>query len=583
MEQLISTATKRNWNKLNTLNIEDKLTSRANKKRSRKRLLPLEYFTNTENVEKVKRFVDEILEQAFKVEDVLYSLALNLLEKRGLTVNGVSRKKNIEALINEYKHYQKIDCVYKYPIPLDEVDLLGLIYQSLQIEGDKNQSGMYYTPRHIVREMLSNLQFSGNEAVLDPCCGSSMFLLCIDNIEPEQLYGLDCDPLAVMISKCNLVMKYPTHEFTPQIDLQDYFALDSQRNRTEHSIHGIAFDYIVTNPPWGAVSEKLVKIQERITSGESFSLFLLHSLARLKPNGQVAFLLPESFFNVKTHKDIRELVLREYCLEKVSVYARLFSGVTTKFASIVIGNKPQKETVSIDYLGRTSNVSIAMYQASQNRVFSLIDNRDCRIIEQIYSQKAYDLSDSIWAIGIVTGDNRNKLSDKPLIGWEPIYTGKEVKSYTLLPYRKYILYDRTRLQQVARDDIYRATEKLVYKFISNRLTFAYDDSRSLFLNSANILIPNIVGYSIKSALAFLNSELFRYIYAKKFGEIKILKGNLNELPFPRITQEIDRRLSSLVDRILEGDRDREIEINEAIYDIFGVNQAERNYIRGEWE
>lgn len=39
--------------------------------------------------------------------------------------------------------------------------------------------------------------------------------------------------------------------------------------------------------------------------------------------------------------------------------------------------------------------------------------------------------------------------------------------------------------------------------------FAYDDTSSLFLNSANILIPNIPGMSTKTVLAFLNSSLYR--------------------------------------------------------------------------
>ena len=64
--------------------------------------------------------------------------------------------------------------------------------------------------------------------------------------------------------------------------------------------------------------------------------------------------------------------------------------------------------------------------------------------------------------------------------------------------------------------------------------FAYDDKQRLFLNSANILIPKLEEYSIKDVMAFLNSTLFQYIYKMKFNELKVLKGNLLELPFPFI-------------------------------------------------
>lgn len=96
----------------------------------------------------------------------------------------------------------------------------------------------------------------------------------------------------------------------------------------------------------------------------------------------------------------------------------------------------------------------------------------------------------------------------------------------------YINYTRENFQQVAPENIYRAKEKLVYKFISKKLIFAYDNKQRLFLNSANILIPKLENYTIKNVMTFLNSTLFQYIYTKKFNELKVLKGNLTELPFP---------------------------------------------------
>ncbi len=98
------------------------------------------------------------------------------------------------------------------------------------------------------------------------------------------------------------------------------------------------------------------------------------------------------------------------------------------------------------------------------------------------------------------------------------------------PATKYLRYDRNALQQVAPDAIYRAPEKLVYKFISDKLVFAYDASGSLFLNSANILVPAIPSMSAKAVMAFLNSTLFQFVYAKLFGKVRTRKENLIELP-----------------------------------------------------
>lgn len=121
---------------------------------------------------------------------------------------------------------------------------------------------------------------------------------------------------------------------------------------------------------------------------------------------------------------------------------------------------------------------------------------------------------------------------------------------------------------MAKEKYYRAKEKLVYKFISNKLVFAYDNTASLFLNSANILIPQIPNMSIKTVLGFLNSELYQYLYCTLFSEIKILKGNLIELPFIGITQEQDNLISSYVQNILNGNDNYIINVQEEIYKLF---------------
>lgn len=162
---------------------------------------------------------------------------------------------------------------------------------------------------------------------------------------------------------------------------------------------------------------------------------------------------------------------------------------------------------------------------------------------------------------------------------EKIYTGKEIQPYTLKPAKNYILYDRAKLQQVAREEIYRASEKLAYKFISKKLVFSYDNSGGLFLNSANILIPSIPGMSVKSVLAFLNSSLFQFMYLKLFGEVKILKGNLMELPFPRISNADNDRLIALVDKVLEGDFSKMEEIEQVIFSIYSFDNKQINYIK----
>ena len=133
---------------------------------------------------------------------------------------------------------------------------------------------------------------------------------------------------------------------------------------------------------------------------------------------------------------------------------------------------------------------------------------------------------------------------------------------------------------MAKDEIYRAKKKLVYKFISKKLVFSIDDSASLFLNSANILIPTIPHMSINSVAAFLNSELYQYLYEKMFGEIKILKGNLASLPFVDITEEENQTLSNYVEEFIDSKIDDDSKIQQFVYDVFGLNNEQIKYVKG---
>ena len=119
----------------------------------------------------------------------------------------------------------------------------------------------------------------------------------------------------------------------------------------------------------------------------------------------------------------------------------------------------------------------------------------------------------------------------------------------------------------------------MYKFVSSRLCFTYDNQQRLFLNSANILIPDVEGMSIKTVLAFLNSELFNLLYVKRFNDLKILKGNLSALPFPKITSEQDRQFTALVDRALDGDKDAPKEIDNLIFTLYQLDTEEIDLIK----
>ena len=562
IRHVISEATSRNWKRLHS-NGSGRLMSRANKQLSTKTIVPVEYFSNKDNIAGIQRFVNFCKEQNYKVEEVIYSVGVKLLKEAGIL-----EKPHVAAALKPLTPLMALKPLVPPPLPADEHDLLGLLYQCFMLEGEKNRKGSYYTPYSVAENMVKDLDFSKNQTFFDPCCGSGAFIMALENASPNQIFACDNDPIAVMIAKINLLLKFTEEEFEPQIYCCDYLnAINAPK--------ALNASYIVSNPPWGATifDEKGNPISTR----ESFSFFFEKAFNQLVDGGTIRFLLPESVLNVKTHRNFRKFLLENTDIQSITLYNGSFSGVQTKYIDIAVchseprrGEEPAKRYVNVNESGSSRLVSEDAFYLTKNLNFNLLSNSDLEKVKKILSKGKYTLKESIWGLGIVTGDNKKHLKLKQGRGMEPIYTGKEIETYTLKQPRYYVKYKRADYQQVAKDEIYRTDEKLVYKFISKNLVFAYDGSGSLFLNSANILIPCIPGMSIKTVLAFLNSETFKFLYKSLFGEIKILKGNLMELPFPEISEETDKKLTNLVDEVLKGNKvvmqliDNEI---ETIFDI----------------
>jgi hypothetical protein len=127
--------------------------------------------------------------------------------------------------------------------------------------------------------------------------------------------------------------------------------------------------------------------------------------------------------------------------------------------------------------------------------------------------------------------------------------------------------------------LYRAEEKLIYRFISKDIIFAYDNQKQLTLNSANILIPEIPDYPIKALVAILNSEVMRFVYRKKFNTIKVLRGNLEELPIPILSNNEKKELATLTDDFIKTRSANLIaDINQIVFQRYNLNEREIKYI-----
>ena len=580
-----------------------RLNKRANKRNSSKQFIPKEYTGEIDIEADINEISGYISENSLSINESIFLLTLNILFKEGLITNSSLDElltfnksyyknnyllrilKNFLNNISRFTIERKCDELLKKKIPLHN-DILGLIYQSIKSEGEKAKQGSYYTPQNIVEGIIADY-VKKDQKILDPCCGTGQFLLIASDFvsNPYSLFGFDLDSVAVFIAKINLIIKYKSFDFNPNIFCKDTLLdIDSSSLFTTNEYPEF-YDLILTNPPWGLHFENgslssLKSMYPDIKSYESFSYFLSKSIEILNTNGILSFILPESILNIRTHSDIRNTLLKNTSILKITKLGRAFTNVFTNVIRIDLMKTNPVENHKIKIVANSE------YSINQNRfnlnpdlIFDIdVNDYDNSIIENAFSQPYSTLKNNAdWALGIVTGDNKKFIKTVKDEGYEEILKGKDINKYVLSDTSNYIKFEPERFQQVAPVEKYRAKEKLIYKFISSKLVFAYDDKQKLTLNSANIIIPKTDNYPIKVILALFNSSLYQFIYLKKFNTIKVLRGNLEKLPLPEFSKVIIREIISLVDKVLANEIDITI-IDNYVLDLFNITEKEKEHI-----
>ena len=145
---------------------------------------------------------------------------------------------------------------------------------------NKKAMGSYYTPKNIVSFLSKLVSFWEPQKVLDPACGSGIFLFEINSKlkTKTKFLGIDInkDVLAIAEEKLKSV------DIDCKLIAQDF--LITEKDLTDK------FDLIISDPPLGG---KIKKEINEIKLQSSEVAFLIHSLNYLDKNGHLLFILPE--------------------------------------------------------------------------------------------------------------------------------------------------------------------------------------------------------------------------------------------------------------------------------------------------
>ena len=185
------------------------------------------------------------------------------------------------------------------------------------------------------------------------------------------------------------------------------------------------------------------------------------------------------------------------------------------------------------YQNQTFLRSVESFINNPKKILNVNCNREeSEVINYLYSQLHETLEGKAsWGLGIVTGNNEKYVKSNAQKGFIPVYKGSDITLKGLKEPSHFISDDFSLYQQVAPQYLFKAKEKLIYKFISSNLCFFYDDKQRYPLNSANMLIVNEeFPVSMKVLAELFNSELMNWLFKKLFNTHKVLRGDLEKMP-----------------------------------------------------
>lgn len=481
-------------------------------------------------------------------------------------------------------------------------DFLGFLYMLLQCVGDRKAKGVYYTPLSLIKFTMDSLlsckpqALNGN--VLDPCCGTGQFILQVIHLKQntkatqsdsdydyEGCYGYDMDPVSIYLTRLNIVL------FTGQVNLkalyEQFRIQDTLQDESEK-----VFDCIIGNPPWGYAfsDEELKNLVSHYTliqgkQSESYGLFIEWALRHLNPGARLTYILPEAALTVKGHKLLRQLIHQNTDILAIDFLENAFDGVYMPAVVVHLQLKGAEEKpphIRVFVCGQVHFIETNRYDGHGAYNFRAPDVAFRMVIAMEQRAKSRLGGQGIFALGIVTGDNKGSLYTSPGRGRVPVLAGPDVQPYTIKRPSRFVDSSKS-FQQMAPMHYYQAQEKLVYRFIADRPIVAYDKDKLLTLNSCNCLIPTVENYSVKVIMAILNASPIQFYYKTRFASMKVLRGYIEALPIPLLTAgqtaDIEGHCNVLLHNSSElAKQQARLQIDAIISEAFELSVEDQEYI-----
>lgn len=227
----------------------------------------------------------------------------------------------------------------------EEISTLGLFYESMlkEMRDAAGDSGEFYTPRPLVKFIVTVTDPRLGETVLDPACGTGGFLTqsfehikkqCRTTedqkrLQQDTIFGIEAKSMPYLLCQVNLLLHGVE---SPNID-----PLNALRFPLREIGDKDRVDVIMTNPPFGGEEERgiLGNFPEDKQTAETALLFLqliMRKIRRGPKYGRAAVVVPNgTLFGDGICARIKKELLKEFNLHTI---VRLPNGVFAPYTNI---------------------------------------------------------------------------------------------------------------------------------------------------------------------------------------------------------------------------------------------------------
>jgi type I restriction enzyme M protein len=233
--------------------------------------------------------------------------------------NATPRQKVISEIMSDVDHVRidternLLDIIDKVHIISNEnvddthVFLLSQVYEGLLLKmGEKNNDGgQFFTPREVIRAIVTAINPQNGETIYDPACGTGGFLAQsyeyltnantaataeqVETVKQKTFYGREKENLIFPIALANLIL-----HGIDQPNLWHGNTLTGGETYGGLYLGAPAqFDVILTNPPFGGKEGKEAQTKFAYKTGATEVLFLQHIIDSLKKGGRCGMVINE--------------------------------------------------------------------------------------------------------------------------------------------------------------------------------------------------------------------------------------------------------------------------------------------------